>query len=95
MDMAYDFKADQKAFVKVLDEASKLRETKLADYGPSYRNFGPLGVVVRLSDKMSRVERLMRTGKVNHESLRDSALDMLNYSCMLVMLLDEQNGGVK
>lgn len=87
-----NLKEDQKRFCKVLWEAMRLRWRKLNDYGASYRNFGPLGVVVRMSDKMSRMERLMKNGKamVNDESMRDTAIDLINYSAMLVMLLDEK-----
>ena len=86
-------KEDQKRFCKVLWESMRLRWRKLNDYGASYRNFGPLGVVVRMSDKMSRLERLMKSGKamVSDENMRDTALDLINYSGMLILLLDEQN----
>lgn len=92
----YSLKADHYRFVKVLTEASQLRWKKLNDYGASYREFGPLGVAVRMGDKMRRMEMLLQKGhvtRVKSESLRDTAVDLLNYSVMLVMLLDEKKGG--
>jgi hypothetical protein len=85
---------DHDTFRAVLAEAQLLRWRKLQDYGQSYRGFGPLGVVVRMSDKMARIANLINNGKKpNNESLRDSAIDLINYSTMLVLLLDEERKG--
>lgn len=81
---------DQEIFVQVANEAITLRASKLQDYGQSYKNFGVLGVAVRMDDKMSRIKNLLKTGKVNHESLRDSFIDIANYSLMACMILDEE-----
>ncbi len=86
-------KEDQKRFCKILWEAMRLRWRKLNDYGriQEYCKFGPLGVVVRMSDKMARIVNLIqKTSQPNNESLRDSAIDLINYSAILVMFLDEQ-----
>jgi hypothetical protein len=47
------------------------------------------GVLIRLSDKQSRIEQLSRGKKPNHESLRDSLIDQSIYSLLAVILLDE------
>jgi len=92
----YDLQVDQEAFEGILLEASKLRWRKLNDYGASYRSFGPLGVVVRLSDKIARMSRLiLKKAHVADESIRDTAIDTLNYAAMLILLLDEQKGSKK
>lgn len=86
---------DHKIFQKVLVEAAELRWHKLNDYGQSYKNFGTLGVAVRMSDKMSRIQNILKTGKANNESLRDSFIDLVNYSAMGVMTIDQEvNDGV-
>ena len=89
----YDLKADHARFCRVVWEAMRLRWRKLNDYGASYRNFGLLGVVVRLSDKMARIERLMKgnPSMVQDEKMRDTLLDIINYSAMGIMLLDEES----
>lgn len=48
------------------------------------------GVLVRLSDKFSRVEQLTAGKQPKNESLRDSLLDAAVYSLIAVLLLDEQ-----
>ena len=82
---------DQAKFNKILLEAAKLRWGKLNDYGASYKTFGPLGVAVRMGDKMARIARLIQGNTPKYESLRDSAIDLLNYSAMLILLLDEKS----
>ena len=48
------------------------------------------GILVRMSDKWSRIEQLT-TGKVpKNESLRDSLIDTAAYSLLAILLLDEQ-----
>ena len=80
---------DHKRFCSVLEEAQILRRKKLQDYGTSYNSFGSLGVCVQMENKMSRIKRLITMPQSNFESLRDSAVDLLNYSAMLVMELDK------
>ena len=48
------------------------------------------GVLVRLSDKFSRVEQLTSGKQPKNESLRDSLVDAAVYSLIAVLLLDEQ-----
>jgi len=92
MKASAEIKADHARFCRVMWEATKLRWRKVQDYGRSYRNFGALGVAVRMSDKMARITNLLKNKQApNNESLRDSAIDLINYSAMLVMLLDEES----
>ena len=48
------------------------------------------GVLVRLSDKFSRVEQLTSGKQPKNESLRDSLVDAAVYCLIAVLLLDEQ-----
>jgi len=48
------------------------------------------GVLVRLTDKASRIEQLACGKRPKHESLRDSLIDQAVYSLLAVLLLDEQ-----
>tara|TARA_Y100000590_G_scaffold99647_1_gene113282 strand:+ start:695 stop:970 length:276 start_codon:yes stop_codon:yes gene_type:complete len=76
---------------QVQDEAYELFEKKNADYGDAFATYGPIGVIVRMGDK---IQRLMSISKkniqcINDESLRDTLIDLHNYSAMAVMLMDE------
>ena len=79
---------------RVLDSAGNLLIRKHHDYGPknvAHSPGGPLnGLRVRMWDKVARINNLVDS-KVNpsNESLRDSFLDLLNYSAIAIMVLDE------
>ena len=84
--------SDHTQFLKVLDEAQSLRMRKNAMYGDSYKAFGSIGVAVKLVDKVERIKNMIKNPKLrDFESIRDSALDLLNYSAMYIMLIDEEN----
>lgn len=66
---------------------------KQLDYGPkniSQSPGGPInGLRVRMHDKLSRINNLVESGAApENESLRDSFLDMMNYSAIGLMVLD-------
>lgn len=74
-------------------EAEELLVKKHKDYGPkniSESPGGPLnGLRVRMHDKLARINHLYDSGATpENESLRDSFLDMANYSIIALMVLD-------
>ena len=77
----------------VQQEALELFKKKNKDYGDSFATYGPLGAIVRIGDKISRLNSITKNGinMVNDESLRDTLIDLHNYSAMAVMLMDEKN----
>ncbi len=48
-----------------------------------------MGVLVRMTDKWSRIEELVKGKTPKNESLRDSLIDNAVYSLLAVLLLDE------
>jgi hypothetical protein len=82
-----------KQMEKIQDEALTLFKKKNADYGDAFATYGVVGVLVRMGDKISRLSSITKTGitLVDNESLRDTLLDLHNYSAMAMMLLDEDN----
>jgi hypothetical protein len=92
-------KADTDAFIAamwdVLDGAGNLLLKKHADYGPTNISMspgGPLnGLRVRMWDKTARINHLIDSGATpENESLRDSFLDLLNYSAIALLVLDKK-----
>ena len=78
---------------EVLDDAGNLLIKKHKDYGPtniSRSPGGPLnGLRVRMWDKTARINHLIDSGATpENESLRDSFIDLLNYSAIALMVLD-------
>uniref|UniRef100_A0A6C0JZT4 Nucleotide modification associated domain-containing protein n=1 Tax=viral metagenome TaxID=1070528 RepID=A0A6C0JZT4_9ZZZZ len=79
---------------KVHKEGLELFKKKNADYGDAFANYGPVGVIVRMGDKIQRLSSVSKNGVVlvNNESLRDTLIDLHNYAAMAIMLMDEVNG---
>lgn len=77
-------------------ELNKTYERKNHDYGNSfsdtYKSLGIAAALVRISDKYNRMMSLGSGKKqmVNNESLRDTLMDMANYSLMTVLELDRE-----
>jgi hypothetical protein len=74
-------------------DALEILIKKQSDYGPKNIALAPGGALnglrVRMHDKLSRINNLIDSGATpENESLRDSFLDMLNYSAIAMMVLD-------
>jgi hypothetical protein len=73
----------------IQSEALSLFERKNQDYGDAFANYGVVGVMVRLNDKLQRCLNISNTQiQLVDESLKDTLLDMHNYAAMALMLLD-------
>lgn len=80
---------------EVFDSAGNVLLSKHRDYGPTNISLspgGPLnGLRVRMHDKTARINHLIDSGATpENESLRDSFLDLLNYSAIALMVLDNK-----
>tara|TARA_Y100000389_G_scaffold157418_2_gene158541 strand:+ start:7035 stop:7550 length:516 start_codon:yes stop_codon:yes gene_type:complete len=84
-------------FTAVQNEAKELFKKKNQDYGDAFANYGPVGVLVRMGDKIGRLQSISKSGiqLVNDERLRDTLMDLHNYAAMAIMLMDEEESNVK
>lgn len=74
-------------------DALDLLISKHIDYGAKNIADSPGGSLnglrVRMHDKMARINNLIDNDATpNHESLRDSFIDLLNYSAIALMVID-------
>lgn len=78
-------------FSLVQNEGLELFKKKNTDYGDAFANYGPVGVIVRMGDKIQRLVSVSnnKISLVNTESIRDTLIDLHNYAAMAIMLLDE------
>jgi hypothetical protein len=82
--------------VKQLEQVQKeglaLFKKKNQDYGDAFATYGPVGVLVRIGDKISRLISIEKRGikLVDDESLKDTLIDLHNYSAMAIMLMNEK-----
>lgn len=82
--------------IKQLDiiqlEARQLFEKKNKDYGDAFATYGPVGVLVRIGDKIQRLQSIHKRGitLIEDENMRDTLIDLHNYAAMAIMLIDEK-----
>lgn len=82
----------------LLDQMHQTYVSKNIDYGNSagdtFKKYGLLAYVVRLNDKMNRIESLVKKQgeqpQVHTERLEDTLMDMANYCIMAIMDLTQQ-----
>lgn len=74
-------------------EALELFKKKNADYGDAFATYGTIGVLVRLGDKIARLQTIEKNSVtlVNDEKMRDTLIDLHNYAAMAIICLDEKN----
>jgi len=80
---------------RVFDTAGTLLLRKNSDYGNkniAHSPGGPLnGLRVRMWDKIARINNLLDSGAhPSNESLRDSFVDLMNYSAIAILVLDKK-----
>lgn len=79
-------------YKSIQKEAIELFEKKNADYGDAFAEYGTIGVLVRIGDKIKRLQSIEKNkiSLVSDERLRDTLIDLHNYSAMAMMLLEEK-----
>lgn len=76
---------------KIQNDALELFIKKNTDYGDAFAKYGVIGVLMRIEDKLQRSMSITKNGVnlINDEGIRDTLIDLHNYSAMALMLLDE------
>jgi hypothetical protein len=91
-------------FLELLEEVRQLHLSKSQDYGSEsdplanirqgaeFVNIEPWrGCMVRIADKVQRLRTFCQTGRLVHEGVRDTLLDLSAYSLLAIVLFDEGN----
>ena len=91
-----------RAFLDLLDEMRRLHESKSADYGSQTDPLANIrqgaefvniehwrGCMVRIADTVQRLRTYCQTGRLVHEGVRDTLLDLSAYSLLAIVLFDE------
>lgn len=91
-DMRHIFGSESGEFRDITNSMIQTYQAKNQDYGNSFEKslykFGLIASVIRLSDKMNRIESLsQKKAKVESESIEDTLLDLANYAIMTVIWL--------
>jgi hypothetical protein len=93
-------------FLELLEELRQLHLSKSQDYGSEsdplanirsgadFVNIEPWrGCLVRVADKVQRLKTYCKTGRLVHEGVRDTLLDLSAYSLLAIVLFDEGRNG--
>lgn len=83
------------SFMDITTNMAKVYAAKNHDYGNSFDcslyKFGLIAGLVRMGDKMNRLESLInKKAMVKDESIRDTLLDLASYCIMTVMWLNKE-----
>lgn len=83
------------AISDVCDEIKNLLIRKNHDYGNSftkqYKKYGLLSGIIRLDDKMSRLDTLIKKDAQVNESIEDTVADIAGYAILLLVELRKEN----
>ena len=85
---------DTEKFIKAQKEGLELFKRKNREYGSAFRENGPVGMIIRLGEKLNRYKTINKDViKIDSsdESLRDTLLDIHNCSALALLLLDEED----
>ena len=79
--------------MEIQKEGLDLFKKKNADYKDAFAAYGPIGVIMRMEDKLHRYLSISKSGinLVSNEGLEDTLIDLFNYSAMALMLLREKD----
>jgi hypothetical protein len=91
-------------FLEAVEEVRQIHLSKSEDYGSmtdplaNIRNGARFvgiepwrGCMVRLSDKVTRLETFNRTGKLRHETVEDTLIDLAAYALLALTLYREEH----
>jgi hypothetical protein len=89
-------------FLELLEEVRQLHLSKSQDYGSESDPLANIrqgaefvgiepwrGCMVRVADKVQRLRTFCKTGRLVHEGVRDTLLDLSAYSLLAIVLFDE------
>ena len=89
----YEFmNINEKSSSYIFEFCNSTFKAKNNDYGNSFLDFGTIGIIIRINDKLNRIESLKNmkdnVGMISNESILDNYLDLLNYSIIGLICLD-------
>ena len=77
----------KKSIMEIQNTNRSLFIRKNKDYGSSFEDFGYIGIIVRINDKINRLKSLYKTKSCNvdDESFEDTVNDLYNYTILGLM----------
>lgn len=95
-----NYEQEVEMFNEMTKEMCEIFARKRHDYGPSttetYEKFGPVSMLVRMHDKMGRLDNLICNNmqeRVLDERIDDTLMDLANYA--LITILERRKAAAK
>ncbi len=79
---------DHQQFLKPQTELYKLYLQKNKCYGDSYKDYGAIGIIIRMNDKINRMKTITNHNvniDCGDEGLKDTLRDLSNYAVLALM----------
>ena len=78
-------------FRNIQDEGFELFKRKNADYGNAFEEYGLIGILIRMNDKIRRMQSITNSSVslIETESLKDTLIDLQNYSTLAIFELNK------
>ena len=75
---------NKKSIPEIIKNNRELFIKKNKDYGNSFEDFGYIGIIIRINDKINRLKSLYRRKTINieDESFEDTINDLYNYTIL-------------
>ena len=82
----------EKQFLEIQKKGFEIFQKKKKDYENSFETYGPIGVIVRMGDK---INRLMSVSKnkitmIEDEKIEDTLMDLQNYCTIALMIMKQK-----
>ncbi|NFB58003.1 DUF1599 domain-containing protein [Clostridium botulinum] len=80
---------------EICEELNKIYKVKNHDYGDSfgetYKKLGIISAITRITDKVNRLQSLCTKDALVDESIKDTLMDLANYSIMTLIELEGED----
>jgi hypothetical protein len=82
--------------IQVHNESLDVFKRKNVGYEDAFADYGTTGIIVRIGDKIQRLVSVTNKGisLVNTKTLRDTLIDLHNYTSMAIISIDENNNKI-
>ena len=84
---------DAEKFKQTQKDLYELFLKKNADYGETYKKYGIIGILIRISDKIDRCINIdkNKVHLIKEEGIENELRDLANYSTMALMLKKKED----
>lgn len=77
---------------KIFKEMKETLVKKHADYGnENLKKYGEKGIIIRLSDKMARLDNIYKGAEMQTDSHKDTYMDIIGYAVQAIIMLEDDN----